>query len=68
MGKLAAYVIFDGLMKGIYRKWAIAKQHVIGKNVRHKGYKTMKEAEHALYGSYKVVATTKNLQRSPIME
>jgi len=28
----------------------------------------MKEAEQALYGSYKEVTTTKNLQRSPTME
>jgi len=68
MEKFEAYVIFDGPMKGIYRKWAIAKQHIIGKNVRHKGYKTMKEAEQALYGSYKEVTTAKNLQRSPTME
>jgi hypothetical protein len=68
MGKFEAYVIFGGPMKGIYRKWAIAKQHIIDKNVRHKGYKTMKEAEQALYGSYKEVTTTKNLQRSPTMK
>jgi len=68
MGKFEAYVIFDGPMKGIYRKWAIVKQHIIGNNVRHKGYKTMKEAEQALYGSYKEVTTAKNLQRSPTME
>jgi len=68
MGKFEAYVIFDGPMEDIYRKWAIAKQHIIGKNVFHKGYKTMKEAEQALYDSYKEVTTTKNLQRSPTME
>ncbi|KAK2406997.1 hypothetical protein QL285_042661 [Trifolium repens] len=68
MGKFEAYVIFDGPMKGIYRKWAIAKQHIIGKNVRHKGYKTMKEAEQALYGAYKEITTAKNLQKSPTME
>jgi len=68
MGKFEAYVIFDCPMRGIYRKYAIAKQHIIDKNVRHKGYKTMKEAEQALYGSYKEVTTTKNLQRSPTME
>lgn len=45
MGMFEAYVIFDGPMKGIYRKWAIAKQHIIDNKVRHKGYKTMKEAE-----------------------
>ena len=68
MGKFEAYVIFDGPMKGIYRKWAIAKQHIIDKNVRHKGYKTMKEAEQALYGAYKEITTAKNLQKSPTME
>ncbi|KAK2354186.1 hypothetical protein QL285_091736 [Trifolium repens] len=68
MGKFEAYVIFDGPMKGIYRKWAIAKQHIIGKNVCHKGYKTMKEAEQALYGAYKEITTAKNFQRSPTME
>ncbi|KAK2381926.1 hypothetical protein QL285_069493 [Trifolium repens] len=68
MGKYAAYVIFEGPFKGIYRSWAIAKQHVIGKNIRHKGYKTMEEAEIALYGSYREIATAKNLQRSPTME
>jgi len=62
MGKTEAYVIFDGPMKGIYRKWAIAKQHIIGKNVRHKCYMTMKEAEQALYGSYK---EDYNNKRSP---
>jgi hypothetical protein len=68
MGKYAAYVIFEGPFKGIYRSWAIAKQHVTGKNIRHKGYKTMEEAEIALYGSYREIATAKNLQRSPTME
>ncbi|WJX40448.1 hypothetical protein P8452_27919 [Trifolium repens] len=68
MGKFEAYVIFDGPMKEIYRKWAIAKQHIIGKNVRHKGYKTMKEAEQALYGAYKEITTAKNFQRSSTME
>jgi len=68
MGNFKAYVIFDRPMKGIYRKWAIAKQHIIGKNVCHKGYETMKEAEQALYGSYKEVTIAKNLQRSPTIE
>ncbi|CAJ2659837.1 unnamed protein product [Trifolium pratense] len=68
MGKFEAYVIFDGPMKGIYRKWAIAKQHIIGKNVRHKGYKTIKEAEQALYGPYKEITAAKDIQRSSTME
>jgi len=67
-GKFEAYVIFDGPMKGIYRKWAIAKQHIIGKNVRHKGYKTIKEAEQALYGPYKEITAAKDIQRSSTME
>ncbi|KAK2383328.1 hypothetical protein QL285_070791 [Trifolium repens] len=41
MGKYAAYFIFEGPFKGIYRSWEIAKQHVTGKNIRHKGYKTI---------------------------
>jgi hypothetical protein len=68
MGKYEAYVIFDGPFKGIYRSWAIAKQHITGKNVRNIGYKTMEEAKLALYGSYKEIATAKNIQRSPTME
>ncbi|MCH92005.1 hypothetical protein A2U01_0012937, partial [Trifolium medium] len=67
-GQYEAYVIFDGPMRGIYTKWSIAKQHVIGKNVRHKGYKTMEEAQRALYGAYKEIAIAKNIQRSSTME
>ncbi|CAJ2630647.1 unnamed protein product [Trifolium pratense] len=43
MGKFEAYVIFDGPMKGIYRKWAIAKQHIIEKMYATKATKPLKK-------------------------
>lgn len=42
-----AYCIFDGPFRGVYRKWAIVNQHVMGKNILYKGYSSFEEVDQA---------------------
>lgn len=62
-----SYVIFDGPMKGVYSKWSIAKQHIVGHNVRHKSYKTLEEAKKAFDGAYREISTSKDIKTSGTM-
>jgi hypothetical protein len=62
------YVIFDGPMKGIYQKWAIAKLHINGKNVRHKAYPTMEQAKAAYNAAYKEITNSVNIQKPANIE
>ncbi|GER44703.1 transactivator/viroplasmin protein, partial [Striga asiatica] len=57
-----AYVIFDGLMKGVYKNWNIAKLHIIGKPVRRQKYPTYEDALKAYKRAYHTVSTDPDLQ------
>nr|KAJ0191945.1 hypothetical protein LSAT_V11C800398640 [Lactuca sativa] len=49
------YVIFNGENKGIYNDWGITNSYILGKNVIHKSYKTINEAEAVYNEAYKAV-------------
>jgi hypothetical protein len=55
-------------MKGVYQQWAIAKQHIDGKNVRHKAYPTLEEAKITYIVVYKEMTKLEGIQKQPSME
>lgn len=60
--KHKAYCIFEGPFKGVYQKWEIVKQHVTGKNIKFKGYKSLDEAKEAYKAAFKEITKAEEIQ------